>query len=56
MLLDCLAVLLEVDGGDALLDEARRTGHRLLGTRSQEPLRSAFLNSLSEKQPRVFES
>ena len=50
VLLDCLTVLLEIDGSDALLDEARQTAHTILGTLSQESLRSAFLTSLSGKQ------
>jgi hypothetical protein len=48
--------LLEIDGSDALLDEAQQTARVILGTLSQEPLRSAFLTSLSGRQPRVLES
>jgi tetratricopeptide (TPR) repeat protein len=50
VLLHCLTVLLEVDGSDALRDEARQTAHSILGRLSQESLRSAFLNSLSGKE------
>ncbi len=56
VLLECLMALLEIDGSDAVLDEAQRTAHGILGTLSQRSLRSAFLTSLSRRQPRVLES
>jgi tetratricopeptide (TPR) repeat protein len=56
VLLECLMALLEIDGSDALLDEAQQTARGILGTLSQESLRSAFMTSLSGKQPHVLES
>jgi tetratricopeptide (TPR) repeat protein len=49
VLLDCLTVLLEIDGSDALLAEARATAHSMLSSLSQESLRSVFLASVSAK-------
>ena len=54
VLLDCLIVLLEIEGSDALLDEARRTAQGVVGAVSDETLRSAFLTSGRNKAPRVF--
>lgn len=53
VLLDCLIVLLELDGTDALLDEARRMAQKIVRTVSDEGLRSAFLTSVANKAPRV---
>ena len=54
VLLDCLIVLLEIEGTDALLDEARRTAQRIERAVSDETLRSAFLTSGRNKAPGVF--
>lgn len=54
VLLDCLIVLLEIEGTDALLDEARRTSQNILRAVSDETLRSAFLASVGNKAPRVL--
>jgi tetratricopeptide (TPR) repeat protein len=51
VLLDCLIVLLQVEGSDALLEEARRTAHGIMRAVSDESLRSAFLASLGNKAP-----
>jgi hypothetical protein len=51
VLFECLTVLLEMNGSDALLAEARQTAHSILGTLSQESLRRAFLTSVSRKLP-----
>jgi hypothetical protein len=51
--LDCLIVLLEFEGTDALLDEARRMAQRIVREVSDEALRSAFLTSVGNKVPRV---
>ncbi len=53
VLLDCLIVLLEIEGTDALRDEARRTAQRIVRAVSDETLRSAFLTSVGNKAPRV---
>lgn len=53
VLLDCLIVLLEIEGTDALLDEARRTAQEIVRAVSDETLRSAFLTSVGTKAPRV---
>jgi tetratricopeptide (TPR) repeat protein len=53
VLLDCLIELLELDGTDALLDEARRTAQKIVQAVSDETLRSAFLASVGNKAPRV---
>ena len=53
VLLDCLIVLLELEGTDALLDEARRTAQKIVRSISDESLRSAFLTSVGNKAPRV---
>ncbi len=53
LLLDCLIVLLEIEGTDALLAEARRTAQTIVGAVSDEALRSAFLGSVGRKAPRV---
>ena len=54
VLLDCLIVLLQVEGSDALLEEARRTAHGIMQAVSNESLRSAFLASLGNKTPRLI--
>ena len=54
VLLDCLIVLLEIEGTDALLDEARRTAQRIERAVPDETLRSAFLTSGRNKAPGVF--
>lgn len=53
VLLDCLIVLLELEGTDALLDETRRTAQKIVGAVSDETLRSAFLTSVGNKAPLV---
>jgi len=53
VLLDCLIVLLEIEGTDALLDEARRTAQKIIRAVSDETLRSAFLTSVGNKAPRI---
>jgi tetratricopeptide (TPR) repeat protein len=53
ILLESLIVLLEIEGTDALLDEARRTAQHMVRAVSDETLRSAFLGSLGSKAPRV---
>jgi hypothetical protein len=47
LLLQCLTGPLEIDGSDALVDEARQTADRILATLSQQSLRSAFLTGLA---------
>ena len=54
VLLDCLIVLLELEGTDALLDEARRVAQEIEQAVSDETLRSAFLTSVANKAPRVL--
>lgn len=54
VLLDCLIVLVEIEGTDALLDEARRTAQTIVRAVSDETLRSAFLTSLGNRAPRVI--
>jgi tetratricopeptide (TPR) repeat protein len=54
VLLDGLIVLLEIEGTDALLDEARRTALSIVRAVSDETLRSAFLTSVGNKAPRVL--
>lgn len=51
VLLDCLVTLLEVDGTDAVLEEARRTVQTLTQAVSDVRLRSAFLTTLATKAP-----
>jgi len=53
VLLDCLIELLELEGTDALLDEARQTAQKIVRAVSDETLRSAFLTSVGNKAPRV---
>ena len=53
VLLDCLILLLDIEGTDALLDEARRTAQQIVRAVSDETLRSAFLTSVGNKAPRV---
>ena len=54
VLLDCLIVLLELEGTDALLDEAKRTAQKMVRAVSDETLRSAFLTSVGNKAPAVI--
>jgi len=54
VLLDCLIVLLEIEGSDALREEARQTTHSILRAVSDESLRSAFVTSLQSKAPRLL--
>jgi tetratricopeptide (TPR) repeat protein len=49
VLLDCLAVLLQIDGNDALLTEARQTAETMRGAIASPSLRSAFVKSASAK-------
>ena len=51
VLLECLGLLLELDGSDALLAEARQTAHSILGALSHESLRCAFLRTISSRFP-----
>jgi tetratricopeptide (TPR) repeat protein len=53
VLLDCLLALLEIEGTDALLDEARWTVQKVIEAVSDETLRSAFLTSVGRKAPGV---
>jgi uncharacterized protein YyaL (SSP411 family) len=56
VLLDCLIVLLEIEGTNALLDEARRTAQKIVRAVSDETLGAAFLMSVGNKAPRVARS
>jgi hypothetical protein len=49
VLLECLGVLLALDGTDALLAEARQTAHGILGALPEGSLRSAFLRATSSR-------
>jgi tetratricopeptide (TPR) repeat protein len=49
VLLECLAVLLDVDGSDELVADVRQTVKRILSTVSQEPLRRRFLAGVSSR-------
>ena len=53
VLLDCLIVLLELEGTDDLLEETRRTVQKIARAVSDERLRSTFLTSVGNKAPRV---
>jgi tetratricopeptide (TPR) repeat protein len=53
VLLDCLIVLLEIEGTDALLDEARRTARKIVRAVSDDTLRSAFFRSVGNRAPIV---
>ena len=53
VLLDCLIVLLELEGTDDLLEETRRTVQKIVRAVSDERLRSTFLTSVGNKTPRV---
>jgi hypothetical protein len=53
VLLHCLIVLLEIEGTDDLLEEARRTAQKILRAVSDESLRSTFLTSIGNKAPRA---
>ena len=54
VLLECLIVLLEIEGTDALLYEARRTAQKIGRSVSDDTLRSAFLRSVGGKAPHVL--
>jgi hypothetical protein len=56
VLLDCLIIMLEIEGTDALLDEARSTAHEIARAVSDDTLRSAFLASVGNRAPRVATS
>jgi hypothetical protein len=56
VLLECLIVLLEIEGTDALLGEARMTAQKIERAVSDEALRSAFLTSLRKKSPALLAS
>lgn len=49
VLLECLGVLLELEGSDELLAEAQLTVRRISGALSEEPLRRRFLAAASSK-------
>jgi len=51
VLLECLSVLLELDGSDEVLSESQHIALRIAGRISQEPLRSRFLTIASSGQP-----
>jgi tetratricopeptide (TPR) repeat protein len=51
--LDCLGLLLDIDGSDAILDEAVQTVYGIVSAVTQPTLRSAFLASVCEKHPHV---
>jgi tetratricopeptide (TPR) repeat protein len=53
VLLDSLIVLLDIDGTDAVLDEARRATQNILRAVSDDTLRAVFLASVGNKAPRV---
>ena len=56
VLLDSLTVLLEIEGSDPLLEEARKTAGAILAGLSQPSLRSAFVHSVSQKRHHLLES
>jgi tetratricopeptide (TPR) repeat protein len=49
VLMECLGVLLEVEGSDALLAEARQVGRSILDTLPEGSLRRAFVTSTSSR-------
>lgn len=51
VLLECLTVLLQVDGSDEVAAEVRQTVRRILAAVSQEPLRRRFLTGASSTIP-----
>ena len=53
VLLDCLIVLLELEGTDDLLEETRRTVQKIVRAVSDERLRATFLTSVGNKAPRA---
>jgi tetratricopeptide (TPR) repeat protein len=53
ILLDCLIALLDIEGTDTLLDEARRTAQKIVRAVSDQGLRLAFLGSIGNKAPHV---
>ena len=55
VLLECLTVLLEVDGVMPYWTRRRQTAQRILGALSQQSLRSAFLTSFANKHPHVVD-
>jgi hypothetical protein len=50
LLLDCLSVLLELDGSDELQSEAQHIVERIAGALSQESWRNRFLTNVSSNQ------
>jgi tetratricopeptide (TPR) repeat protein len=50
VLLDCLIVLLDIDGSDVLLDEARQTAQAIARAVSDESLRAGFLHRLPARR------
>jgi hypothetical protein len=50
LLLECLSVLLEVDGSDELQSEAQHLVKRIAGALSQESWRNRFLKNMSSNQ------
>jgi len=56
ILLDCVITLLEIDGTDILLDEARQTAQSIARAVSDEALRAAFITSIANKAPRVIQT
>jgi len=53
VLLDCLIALLEIEGTDTLLEEARRTFQKIARAVSDETLRATFVTSVGNKAPQV---
>jgi tetratricopeptide (TPR) repeat protein len=53
VLLECVIGLLDIEGTDALLEEARRTAQRMVDAVSNESLRSALVAAIGRKAPRV---
>ena len=49
VLMECLGVLLELDGNDALLAEARQVAHAILDTLPEGSLRRAFVTATSSR-------
>jgi tetratricopeptide (TPR) repeat protein len=50
LLLECLSVLLELDGSDEMRNEAQHIVNRIAGALSQESWRSRFLKNVSSNQ------
>jgi uncharacterized protein YyaL (SSP411 family) len=53
VLLDCLIALLEIEGTDTLLEEARQTFQKIARAVSDETLRATFVTSVGNKAPQV---